>query len=132
MKRKGPPYKVIRGQSGETPPPYVEAVFKDYFTLSGDPVQIREKLKITGLTNEIQKDSFFRPCFRFHYRPKPDAENAEIQRLFIALNSVGFKFAYDYKSPTAPSSIMMELQDMGIMVSVLPEMPESYSDRHTL
>ncbi len=35
--------------------------------------------------------------------------------LFIALNAVGFKFAYDYKSPVSPSGIMMELQDMNVL-----------------
>jgi len=115
MKRKGPPYKVVRGQPGETPPPYIEAVFKDYFTLSGDADQIHENLKKAGLIDSLKKDLLFRPCFKFYHYPRPDAENAEIQKLFIALNAVGFKFASDYKSPASPSGIMMELQDMNVL-----------------
>lgn len=115
MKRKGPPYKVVRGQLGETPPPYVEAVFKDYFTLSGDTDQMHENLKKAGLISSLKKDLLFRPCFKFQYLPRPNAENAEIQKLFVALNAVGFKFAYDYKSPDSPSGIMTELQDMNVL-----------------
>lgn len=115
MKRKGPPYKVVRGQPGETPPPYVESILEGYFTLAGDSKQIHEKLKLVGLVSSLQKDSFSRPSLRFHFNSKPDAENTEIQKLFIALNLVGFKFAYDYKSATAPSGIMMDLQEMGVL-----------------
>lgn len=115
MKRKGPPYNVFRGQPGVTPPPYVEAVFRGYFTLAGDTAQIRERLQLVGLASTLQKDSFFRLCFKFPYHRRPDAESPELQKLFISLNSVGFKFAYDYKDAAPPSGIMMDLQDMGIL-----------------
>ncbi len=53
---KGPPYKVVFGENGSQPPPYVEFVYDSYVTLGGEGPAIIRALQSVGLTSKLGRD----------------------------------------------------------------------------
>lgn len=121
MKPKKPPYRFVAGRPGDAPPPFVSGVIDDLILLDGDLGAILNGLERAGLTADARRDFASRFFLPLTPRSGRCEDSEEVRGLMLRLNTAGFKFACDPKSPGDPGGIMRALQEQGHLHSSFDE-----------